>query len=111
MELNKSVQFTIWLVNLDPTIGSEIKKTRPAIIISPNEINSLKTVIIAPLTSKSFPAPTRIQYKSDRIEGLILLDQIRAVDKRRLVKYLGKIHYSFQRKISAVLLEMFALER
>ena len=80
----------IWLVNLDPTVGSEIKKTRPCIIVSPPEMhNYLRTVIVAPLTTGSRPAPFRISITFQGKRGLILLDQIRTLDKIRLVKRLG----------------------
>jgi mRNA interferase MazF len=102
-------QFDVWLINLNPTIGSEIKKTRPCLITSPNEINFLNTVIVAPLTSNGFKAPTRINCKFDEIEGFILLDQIRAVDKRRLIKNLGAIDTKLQKQVSDILVEMFTL--
>ena len=74
-------RFEIWLVQLDPTRGSEIKKTRPCVVISPDEMSALKTAIVAPMTSKGFSYPTRIQYPFQGKKGLILLDQVRAVDK------------------------------
>ena len=80
----------IWLVNLDPTVGSEVKKTRPCIIVSPAEMHDhLRTVIVAPMTTKGRPAPFRIAISHGGKTGLILLDQIRAVDKTRLAKKLG----------------------
>ena len=82
----------IWAVNLDPTIGSEIRKTRPCVIISPAEMHDhLRTVIVAPMTTKGQPAPYRIASSHGGKNGLILLDQIRAVDKLRLVARLGAI--------------------
>jgi len=82
-------QYQIVLVNLDPTIGSEIKKTRPCVIISPNEMNKyLNTVIIAPMTSQSKKYPTRIEVKHDNKKGWIVLDQIRTIDKQRIYKAL-----------------------
>jgi mRNA interferase MazF len=82
----------IWLVNLDPTIGSEIKKARPCVIVSPADLNDhLRTVIVAPMTSKGFAAPFRIPVTHSGTQGLILLDQIRTVDKARLSKKLGAI--------------------
>lgn len=107
MVSNRFTQFDVWLINLDPTIGSEIKKTRPCVIISPNEINFLKTVIVAPLTSKGFKAPTRISCDFNETNSFILLDQIRAVDKKRLIKNLGKINIKVQKKVSETLVEMF----
>ena len=81
----------IWLINLDPTIDSEIKKTRPYVVVSPKELNDhLRTVIIAPMTSKGRSAGFRVPITHDGKKGLILLDQIRAVDKARLVKKVGK---------------------
>jgi mRNA interferase MazF len=81
----------IWLINLDPIIGSEIKKTRPCIVVSPQELNDhLRTVIIAPMTSKGRAAGFRVPITHDGKKGLILLDQIRSVDKARLVKKVGK---------------------
>ena len=81
----------IWLINLDTTIDSEIKKTRPCIVVSPKELNDhLRTVIIAPMTSKGRSAGFRVPITHDGKKGLILLDQIRAVDKARLVKKVGK---------------------
>ena len=82
----------IWLINLDPTVGSEIKKSRPCIVVSPQEMNQyLRTVIIAPMTTKGSPASFRIPVTHDNQKGLILLDQIRTIDKVRLVKQLGSI--------------------
>ena len=85
-------QYCVYLVNLDPTIGHEIKKTRPCLVISPDEMNhNIGTVIIAPMTTKSHSYPTRVEVKFDNKDGWIVLDQIRTVDKIRLVKQLGKI--------------------
>ena len=85
-------QYDIVLVNLDPTIGSEIKKTRPCVIISPNEINdNLRTVIIAPMTTKSHNYPTRIKVKHNKQIGWIVIDQIRTIDKGRIAKILGHL--------------------
>ena len=82
----------IWLVNLDPTVGSEIQKTRPCVVISPPEMHDhLRTALIAPMTTGSHPAPFRIPVRHGGKQGLILLDQIRAVDKTRLVKRSGAI--------------------
>ncbi|MCC5919261.1 MAG: type II toxin-antitoxin system PemK/MazF family toxin [Cyclobacteriaceae bacterium] len=85
-------QYHIILVNLDPTIGSEIKKTRPCVVLSPNELNNqLKTVIIAPMTTKSHPYPTRIKVKHDQQEGWIVMDQIRTIDRLRVIRILGDL--------------------
>ena len=85
-------QYEIILVNLDPTVGSEIKKTRPCVIISPNEMNKyLNTVVIAPMTSQSKNYPTRIAVKHDSKKGWIVLDQIRTIDKQRIIKTLDNL--------------------
>ena len=82
-------RFEVYLVKLNPTVGSEVQKTRPCIVISPNEMNVLKTVIVAPMTSKGFDFVFRPKIKFKNKNGLVLLDQIRTVDKTRLVKNLG----------------------
>lgn len=85
-------QYQIVLVNLDPTVGSEMKKTRPCVIISPNEMNRyLQTIVIAPMTSSSKPYPTRIEIKHIITKGWIVLDQIRTVDRLRIVKILDNL--------------------
>ena len=82
----------IWLVNLGPTVGSEIRKSRPCVVVSPDELNdSLRTVIVAPMTSKGFAAPFRVPVTHAGTEGLIVLDQMRTVDKVRLAKKLGAL--------------------
>jgi len=82
----------IWLVNLDPTVGSEIHKSRPCVVISPSELNDhLKTVIVAPMTSQGFQAPFRISLTFQGTTGLVLLDQLRTIDKSRLIKKLGRL--------------------
>lgn len=82
----------IWLVNLDPMVGSEVKKSRPCVVVSPAELNDhLRTVIVAPMTSKGFAAPFRVAVMHGGTRGLILLDQVRTVDKVRLVKKLGAV--------------------
>jgi mRNA interferase MazF len=101
-------RFEIWLVQLDPTQGSEIKKTRPCVVISPDEMSALKTAIVAPMTSKGFSYPTRIQYTFQGKKGLILLDQMRAVDKSRLIQKLGVVPQRVQTKIINCLQELFA---
>ena len=103
-------RFEVFLVNLDPTVGSEIKKTRPALVISPDEMNSyIRTVIVAPMTTKGRSYPTRVTCKFAGKEGQIVLDQIRTVDKGRLVKKLGSIDSKTQRSVSQSLIEMFSL--
>jgi mRNA interferase MazF len=102
-------RFEIHLVKLDPTIGSEIKKTRPCLVISQDEMNCyINTVIVAPMTTKGRDYPTRVTCKFQRKQGQILHDQIRTVDKTRLVQRLGKIDAQTQSKVSSVLGEMFA---
>ncbi len=100
-------RYDIYLVKLNPTIGSDIQKTRPCIIISPNEMNILKTVIIAPMTSKGFEFIFRPKINFKNKVGLVLLDQIRAVDKSRLVKKIGKVDKQTSKEISMMLMEMF----
>jgi mRNA interferase MazF len=102
-------QYEIYLVKLNPTVGSEIQKTRPCIVISPNEMNILKTVIVAPMTSKGFDFIFRPKIKFEKKDGLVVLDQIRAVDKTRLVKKLGSVDKSTSKEISKILVEMFKL--
>ena len=98
----------IWLVSLEPTQGSEIRKTRPCVVISPGEMHDhLRTAIIAPMTTGSKPAPYRIPITSAGKKGLILLDQIRTVDRVRLVKRLGKLDKASAATVLAVLGEMF----
>ena len=102
-------RFEVFLVRLDPTVGSEIQKTRPCLIISPDEMNRfISTVIVAPLTTKGRPYPTRVGVKFKGKRGLVVLDQIRTVDKTRLVKKLGKIDTRTQSAVLALLNEMFA---
>ncbi len=85
-------QYQIVLVNLDPTIGSEMKKTRPCVIISPNEMNKyLQTIVIAPMTGSSKQYPTRVVVKHNKTKGWIVLDQIRTVDRQRVIKILGTL--------------------
>jgi mRNA interferase MazF len=104
----KVEQYSIWLVNLDPTIGAEIKKTRPVVIISPNEMNEvLNTVIIAPMTTKIRNWPTRVKIEFQGKRGEIALDQIRTIDKKRLIKQLGNIDFFTIMKIKQILKEMF----
>jgi len=100
----------IWLINLDPTIGSEIKKTRPCVVVSPQELNDhLRTVIVAPMTTKGQSAGFRVPITYDGKKGLILLDQIRAVDKARLVKKIGRSNPKSLSASLGVLQEAFAI--
>lgn len=102
-------RFEVYLVNLDPTVGNEIKKMRPCLIISPDEMNAhIATVIIAPMTTKGRAYPTRVSCKFQGKDGQIVLDQIRTVDKTRLAKKLGTIGAATQKAALAVLAEMFA---
>lgn len=102
-------RFDVYLINLDPTIGSEIQKTRPCVVISPDEMNRfIKTVIVAPLTSKGAAYPTRVACRFQGKRGQVVLDQIRTVDKARLIKRLGKIEKQTQTEVLSVLGEMFA---
>lgn len=101
-------QYQIVLINLDPTIGSEIKKTRPYVIISPDEMNKhLRTIVIAPMTTKSKKYPTRIEVKHDNKIGWIVIDQIRTIDKQRIVKILGRLTLAEIKKVKSVLKETF----
>ena len=102
-------RFEVWLVQLDPTQGGEIKKTRPCVILSPDEMISLKTAIIAPMTSKGFNFPTRIPCVFKGKKGLILLDQMRAVDKCRLIQKLGVFPKNTQLNITQCLRELFSM--
>jgi mRNA interferase MazF len=100
----------VWLVALDPTIGSEIQKTRPCIVVSPDELNRiLRRVIVAPLTSGSHPAPFRISTEFRQKSGLILLDQIRTVDRQRLIKRLGSVDTATIEMTLKILTSMFAV--
>ncbi len=102
-------RFEIYLVNLDPTIGSEIQKTKPCLVVSPDEMNLyIATVIVAPMTTRGRDYPSREEVRFQGKDGQIVLDQIRTVDKLRLVKRFGKISEATQKKILAVLSEIFA---
>jgi mRNA interferase MazF len=101
-------RFEVYLINLDPSVGHEIKKVRPCLIVSPDEMNKhIKTVIIAPMTTKGRKYPTRINCRFKGKSGQIVLDQIRTVDKIRLTKKLGIINLDTQKKVASVLSEMF----
>ena len=101
-------QYQIVLVNLDPTFGSEIKKTRPCAVISPDEMNKhLKNVVIAPMTTISKNYPTRIEIKHDNKIGWIVLDQIRTVDKSRIIKILGRLSKPEIKEVKAIIKETY----
>ena len=102
-------RFDVYLVNLDPTIGHEARKTRPCLIVSPDEMNRyIGTVIIAPMTTKGRDYPTHVNLTFQGKKGQIVLDQIRTIDKIRLIKRLGKIDKNIAQKVLAILNEMFA---
>lgn len=104
-------RYEIYLVNLDPTRGSEITKTRPCLIVSPDEMNRhIRTVIIAPMTSTSRDYPTRVSVTFRKKQGQIVLDQIRTVDKSRLVRRIGTLPKGRARAVASVLQQMFAYE-
>ena len=106
MEVNR---FDVFLVNLDPTVGSEIRKSRPCLVISPDEMNrNIKTVIIAPMTTKGRNYPTRITIRFSGKIGQVVLDQIRTVDKSRLIKHLGRLNPKQCDLVLGILQEMFA---
>jgi mRNA interferase MazF len=101
-------RFDIYLINIDPAVGTEIQKTRPCVIISPDEMNRhIATVLIAPMTTKGRSYPSRVSCMFSGKEGQIVLDQIRAVDKVRLVKKIGHLNKSKQNAVLSVLAEMF----
>ena len=107
MEVNR---FDVVLVTLDPTKGSEIKKTRPCLVISPNEMNhNISTLIVAPMTSKGKRYPTRVDIVFQEIKGQIVLDQIRTIDKSRVIKKLGHVSKKAQEYTLSILSEMFSL--
>jgi mRNA interferase MazF len=102
-------RFDVYLINLDPATGSEIQKTRPCLVISPDEMNRfIKTVIVAPMTSKGITYPTRVACGFQGKQGQVVLDQIRTVDRTRLIKKLGRIDKQTQTEVLSVLGEMFA---
>ena len=102
-------RFDVYLVNFDPTIGSEIQKTRPCLVISPDEMNrNIRTVIIAPMTSSQKEYPTRVSCTFRKRQGQIVLDQVRTVDKTRLIQKLGTIESKAQLDVISVLQRLFA---
>jgi mRNA interferase MazF len=107
MEVNR---FDVVLVTLDPKKGSKIKKTRPCLVISPNEMNhNISTLIVAPMTSKGKRYPTRVDIVFQEIKGQIVLDQIRTIDKSRVIKKLGHVSKKAQENALSILSEMFSL--
>ncbi|MDD3034240.1 MAG: type II toxin-antitoxin system PemK/MazF family toxin [Bacteroidales bacterium] len=101
-------QYEIFLLNLDPTVGSEMKKVRPCVVISPNEMNRyLQTVVIAPITSSSKPYPTRVEITLEEIKGWIVLDQIRSVDRIRIIRSLGRLTEKEIDKVKSVIRETY----
>ena len=101
-------RFDVYLITLDPTLGSEISKTRPGLVVSPDEMNRwIRTVIVAPMTTQGQSYPTRIPCEFQGKEGQIVLDQIRTVDKTRLVRPLGRLDATTQSRVLAALREMF----
>jgi mRNA interferase MazF len=102
-------RFDVYLINLDPAVGSEIQKTRPCLIISPDEMNRyIRTVIVAPLSTAGKDYPTRVACKFKKKKGRIVLDQIRTIDKTRLIKKLGTIDPETQLEVISVLQRLFA---
>lgn len=102
-------RFEVYLVNLDPTIGSEIRKTRPCLVVSPDEMNhSIRTVIVAPMTTKGQSYPSRVHCRFKGQHGQVVLDQIRTVDQVRLIKKLGTLDGNTSATVLDVLQEMFA---
>ena len=101
-------QYQVVLVNLDPTIGSEMKKTRPCVVISPDEMNKyLQTIIIAPITSSSKSYPTRVILKNTKVKGWIVLDQIRTIDRQRVIKALGVLTEKEIINVKSIIRETF----
>ncbi len=105
MEIN---QYQIILVNVDPAIGNDIKKTRPCIVISPDEMNKyLNTVVIAPMTTRSKNYPTRIEIKHDRKLGWVVIDQIRTIDKKRIIKSIGRLSKPEIKEVKSIIKETY----
>jgi mRNA interferase MazF len=101
-------QYDIVLVNLDPTIGSEMRKTRPCVVLSPNEMNRyLQTIVVAPMTSSSKPYPTRVEVKHKETKGWIAIDQIRTIDRKRIVKQFETLTDKEIQKVKDVIRETF----
>jgi len=101
-------QYQIVLVNLDPTIGSEMKKTRPCVVISPNEMNKyLQTIVVAPMTSNSKSYPTRVEVKHNKTKGWVVLDQIRTIDRKRIVKTFNSLTEKEINKVKTIIHETY----
>lgn len=101
-------QYELVLVNLDPTMGSEMKKTRPCAVISPDEMNKyLQTIVIAPVTGSSKSYPTRVEIKQQKTKGWIVLDQIRTIDRARIVKKLGQLTATEIKTVKSVIMETY----
>lgn len=104
----KHKQYQLVIVNLDPTVGSEIKKTRPCVIISPNEMNAnLNTIVIAPITSNLRDYPTRVKVQFNTRESRIVVDQIRTIDKQRIVKQIGELNPTEKETLKNVIYETY----
>ncbi len=102
-------RFEVHLVNLDPTVGAEIRKTRPCLVISPDELNRhVRTILVAPMTTKGQAYPTRVPCRFQGKDGRVVLDQIRTVDRVRLVKRLGRLDAETSARVLEVLQEMFS---
>jgi mRNA interferase MazF len=101
-------QYQIVLVNLDPTVGSEMKKTRPCVVISPDEMNKyLQTIVVAPMTSNSKPYPTRVEVKHGKTKGWVVLDQIRTIDRKRIVKLFDSLTDKEIYKVKTIIQETY----
>ncbi len=101
-------QYQIVLVNLDPTIGSEMKKTRPCVVISPDEMNKyLQTIVVAPMTSNSKPYPTRVEVKHNKTKGWVVLDQIRTIDRKRIVRTFDSLTEREIAKVKTIIHETY----
>ncbi|MCA6379683.1 MAG: type II toxin-antitoxin system PemK/MazF family toxin [Cytophagales bacterium] len=101
-------QYQIVLVNLDPTIGSEMKKTRACVVISPDELNKyLQTIVVAPMTSSSKPYPTRVEVKHNKTKGWLVLDQIRTIDRKRIVKLFNSLTDKEIYKVKTIIQETY----
>jgi mRNA interferase MazF len=106
--MEQVIQYDIVLVNLDPTIGSEMKKTRPCVVLSPNEMNKyLQTIVVAPMTTSSKPYPTRVEVRHKAIKGWIAIDQIRTIDRIRIVKRFEPLTHNEIDKVKMIIQETF----
>ena len=102
------LQYDLVLVNLAPAVGSEIRKTRPCVVISPDEMNkNLRTVVIAPVTSSEKRYPTRILIDQQQVKGMVALDQIRTIDKQRILKTLGRLEWVSIKKVKEIIRETY----